>query len=78
MTLLPLITYIVFGLANVVFFTAATKTIALSTAFGVWLGLALVGIMIIDILYFKVAVSFTQLIFMSMIILGVVGLKATA
>ncbi|MBK9150605.1 MAG: hypothetical protein IPM26_06210 [Saprospiraceae bacterium] len=75
-TLVPLIAYIIFGLGNVVFFSAATKTIALSTAFAVWLGVALVGTVLIDILYFKESYSLLQLLFMSMIIMGVVGLKA--
>ena len=76
LTLSPLIAYILFGLGNVVFFSAATKTIALSTAFAVWLGVALVGTVLIDILYFKESYTFLQLLFMAMIILGVVGLKA--
>lgn len=76
LTLMPLIAYILFGLGNVVFFSAATKSIALATAFAVWLGVALAGTVFIDILYFKEQYSIQQLFFLMLIIIGVVGLKA--
>lgn len=75
LTLLPLIAYILFGLGNVVFFSSATKSIPLATAFAVWLGVALVGTVLIDILYFRESYSLQQLLFLTMIIIGVVGLK---
>ncbi len=73
--MLPLIAYILFGLGNVVFFSMATKSIPLATAFAVWLGVALVGTVIIDILYYKINYSVLQLVFLLLIVVGVIGLK---
>lgn len=75
LTMLPLIAYILFGLGNVVFFSMATKSIPLATAFAVWLGLALVGTVIIDIIYYKINYSVLQLVFLLLIVVGVIGLK---
>jgi len=75
LTMLPLIAYILFGLGNVVFFSMATKSIPLATAFAVWLGLALVGTVIIDIMYYKINYSVLQLVFLLLIVVGVIGLK---
>ena len=75
LTMLPLIAYILFGLGNVVFFSMATKSIPLATAFAVWLGVALVGTVIIDILYYKINYSVLQLVFLLLIVVGVIGLK---
>lgn len=73
--MLPLIAYILFGLGNVVFFSMATKSIPLATAFAVWLGVALVGTVIIDLLYYKINYSVLQLVFLLLIVVGVIGLK---
>ena len=73
--LLPLIGYIVFGLCNVLAITKAMKTIPAATAFGVWMGLALVLTKTIDILYFKQEYTIQQLIFTFLILIGIVGLK---
>ncbi len=75
LTMLPLIAYILFGLGNVVFFSMATKSIPLATAFAVWLGVALVGTVIIDLLYYKINYSVLQLVFLLLIVVGVIGLK---
>ncbi len=74
-TVLPLISYILFGLGNVVLFSFATKSLELGTAFAVWLGLALVGTILIDIFYFKVHYSVHHLFFLLLILVGVIGLK---
>ncbi len=75
LTLLPLIAYIMFGMGNVVFFSMATKSIPLATAFAVWLGVALVGTVVIDIFYYKISYSMVQLVFLLLIVVGVIGLK---
>lgn len=74
-TILPLLAYILFGLGNVVFFSMATKSIPLATAFAAWLGVALIGSVIIDMIYFKIPYTFIQLVFLLFIVTGVIGLK---
>ncbi len=77
MILLPLLGYIIFGLANVYFFSLAIKSIPASTAMAVWLAVALVGVKIIDITYFKEPFHWQQVVYFGMIIFGIVGLKQT-
>lgn len=77
MALLPLIAYIVFGLANVTCFSMATKEIPMSMAFGIWMGLALVGARLIDSTIFKEPFTWQHAVFISMIVAGIIGLKTS-
>jgi quaternary ammonium compound-resistance protein SugE len=56
----------------------AMKTIPVSTAMAIWFGVALIGVKIVDTYYFKVPFAYSQLFFMLLIIIGVIGLKRTA
>jgi quaternary ammonium compound-resistance protein SugE len=78
MILLPLLGYIIFGLANVYFFSLAIKNIPASTAMAVWLAIALLGVKIIDIAYFKEPFHWQQVVYFGMIIFGIFGLKQTS
>ena len=73
--LLPLIGYIAFGLGNIYFFSQSMKTIQASTAFAVWMGLALIFSKAVDILVFKEAYNTQQLIFTFVVLVGIIGLK---
>lgn len=70
--------YIVFGVANVTFFSLALKHISASFAFAVWMAVSLIGSRIIDIAVYKEPYSHTQLFFMVVIVAGVIGLKVSA
>ena len=74
-TLIPLLGYILFGLGNVVFFSLATKSIPLSNAFAVWLGVALIATTLIDGLLFKEQLKLAHYFFLMLILAGVIGLK---
>ncbi len=73
--LFPLLTYIVFGVANVTLFTMACKTIPLTIAFAVWMGLAMVAQTGVDVFYFKENFNKKQFAFIFLVIIGVIGLK---
>ncbi len=73
--LLPFIGYIVFGLANVYFFTLAIKQIPTATAFAVWTASALILLKMIDVFYFKNHLSLQEIFFLVLITVGIVGLK---
>ena len=75
MTLLPLLCYAVFGLANVYFISIAMKYIPLSIAFSIWFGIALIGSTLIDVFWFEENLNLKSYLFMAMIIGGVIGLK---
>lgn len=73
--LLPLLGYIAFGLGNIYFFSQSMKTIQASTAFAVWMGLALIFSKAVDILVFKETYNVQQLIFTFVVLIGIIGLK---
>jgi quaternary ammonium compound-resistance protein SugE len=72
---LPLVGYIAFGLGNIYFFSQSMKSIPASTAFAVWMGLALVFSKAVDILVFKEAYNSQQLLFTALVLVGIIGLK---
>jgi multidrug transporter EmrE-like cation transporter len=73
--LLPLLGYIGFGLGNIYFFSMAMKGIPASTAFAVWMALALLFSTAMDILVFKQTYNIQQLFCTGLVLAGIVGLK---
>ena len=53
------------------------KTIPIGTAYAVWTGIGIMGTVILGILLFNEPVSFCRILFLSMILIGIVGLKVT-
>jgi quaternary ammonium compound-resistance protein SugE len=78
MALLPAICYIAFGVGNVIFFSKALNVIPASTAFAIWMGMALVGIKIVDTLVLKEAFQWAHVFYIGCILVGIIGLKRTA
>ncbi len=76
--LLPLIAYLFFGLTNVILFSIAMRKIPASTAFAVWMALALAGAKIVEVAWFKESFSWANLFFVVLILVGIVGLKTTS
>lgn len=74
--LLPLLGYLVFGLGNVYFFALSMKEIPMSVALAVWMGAALLGTIILEVLLLKQPWQLSQLFFMTLILVGIIGLKA--
>ncbi|HWB28161.1 MAG TPA: SMR family transporter [Chitinophagaceae bacterium] len=74
--LLPLLGYIFLGIGNIVFFSMAIKQIPASTAMAVWIGVALIGVKIVDVTVFKQGYSFGELFFFGIILVGLIGLKS--
>ena len=76
--LLPLIGYILFGLANIYFFSNAIKRIPMATAFAVWTATTLVFLKISEMAFFHQRISWTEAFFMLLIMVGILGLKIYA
>ncbi|GAA3992306.1 DMT family transporter [Hymenobacter antarcticus] len=72
---LPLLAYIGFGLANVIFLSQAMRYIPTATAYSAWMALAVVGIKLVDVLYLKQPFSWMSVFYTSLIIVGVLGLR---
>lgn len=77
-TLGPAIGYVAFGVANVIFFSKALNVIPASTAFAIWMGLALVGIKIVDTLVLKEAFQWVHVLYIGFILAGIIGLKSSS
>ncbi|NCD69770.1 DMT family transporter [Mucilaginibacter agri] len=71
----PLIGYIIFGIANVYFFSLAIKQLSTATAFAVWTAATLALLKLADVLWFKESISWIEVFFMLLIMTGILGLK---
>jgi quaternary ammonium compound-resistance protein SugE len=75
MTIWPFVGYAAFGLLNVYCISIAMKEIPASTALAVWMGTAVIGVKLVEILFLKGTYDMYQLLYFGLIILGIVGLK---
>ena len=73
--LVPFLGYILFGVANIYFFSLAIKQVPTATAYAVWTAVTLVLIKLAEVLIFKQKISFLEIFFMLMIMTGILGLK---
>lgn len=76
--LLPAIGYVAFGVGNVIFFSKALAQIPAATAFAIWMGMALVGIKLVDTLVLKEPFSLWHILYIGCVLVGIVGLKRSA
>lgn len=53
------------------------KSIPIGTAYAVWTGIGIMGTVIFGIFLFNEPVNFSRLLFLSFILIGIVGLKIT-
>ncbi|ABF46464.1 MULTISPECIES: quaternary ammonium compound efflux SMR transporter SugE [Deinococcus] len=56
----------------------AAKTLPIGTAYGVWVGIGAVGAAILGIVLFKEPATPARLVFLGMMIVAIIGLKATS
>jgi quaternary ammonium compound-resistance protein SugE len=75
---LPLAGYIIFGIANTYFFSLAMKTIPTVIAFTIWTAVSIMFIKIVDTIFFDNKVSITELFFLGLIVIGIIGLKISS
>jgi quaternary ammonium compound-resistance protein SugE len=74
--LLPFAGYVAFGIGNIYCFSVATKQIPVSVAFAIWMGVALCGVKLIEIFIYKQTGSFMDYVFMTMLVVAIIGLKS--
>jgi quaternary ammonium compound-resistance protein SugE len=74
-TLIPIFGYIVFGIGNIILFSKAMKSIPAGIAYATWMSVALVFVKITDVTIFKESITFLQIFFILLILIGVAGLK---
>ncbi|HEY2581726.1 MAG TPA: SMR family transporter [Mucilaginibacter sp.] len=76
--LLPFVGYILFGLANIYLFSLAIKQLPTAVSFAVWTATTLIFIKVAELLFFKQTISFVEIFFMLLIMVGILGLKVYA
>ena len=60
------------------FLAQATKVLPLGTAYAVWTGIGALGALAAGILLFKEPASVPRLLFAGLLLIGILGLKATS
>ena len=60
------------------FLAQATKQLPLGTSYAVWTGIGALGAVIVGIILFKESLSPARLIFVALLLIGIIGLKATS
>lgn len=73
--LTPITGYLVFGLANAWFFSMAIKQIPTGMAFAAWTGASIIALKLCDMVFFHESASLPELLFITMIMVGIMGLK---
>ena len=61
-----------------VFLSQATKVLPLGTAYAIWTGIGTVGALVIGIVLFKEPATPARLFFAALLLVGILGLKATS
>lgn len=56
----------------------AAQSLPIGTAYAVWVGIGAVGAGILGIILFKEPVTIPRLVFLSLLVISIIGLKATA
>lgn len=73
----PSVMTLLFGAASFYLLMVAIKTLPLGTAYAVWTGMGAVGVAIIGIFMFKESIDIYRLLSITLVIIGVIGLKIT-
>ena len=73
--LIPFVGYILFGIANIYLFSVAIKQIPTATAFAVWTAITLIFIKIAELVFLGQRISWIEIFFMLLIMIGIMGLK---
>lgn len=75
--LIPLIFYGIFGFTNAYLFSQSLKSIPMGIAYAVWMGVAIIGITLAEIVVFNKDYDLSKLFFMLLITFGIIGLRFT-
>jgi quaternary ammonium compound-resistance protein SugE len=75
--LLPSIITCLSGAGSFALLMWAIKTLPLGTAYAVWTGMGAVGVAIMGIILFKESMDWIRLLSITLVIIGIIGLKLT-
>lgn len=66
---------IILMIASFYFLSLSLKKLPLGTAYAIWTGIGTVGTVILGIILFKESANITRFALLSMILIGIIGLK---
>lgn len=69
---------IIAGFISFFFLSKALMTIPISTAYGIWTGIGSIGSVVLGMVIFGESRNWRKMLFLSMIISGVIGLKVVS
>ena len=75
--LVPSVLTVFAMLASFLLLGVALRTIPVGTGYGVWVGIGIVGTVILGIVLFDEPVNVSRMVFVLFIVVGVLGLKIT-
>ncbi len=73
--LLPVVFYTLFGFSSAYLLSLTLKILPLGITFLVWMGTATIGVVVAEYFLFNKTYSFSKIVFMLFIFIGVLGLK---
>ncbi len=73
--ILPFLGYVFFGIGNIYCFSMAMKGIPTSTAFAVWMAVALAGVKLVEVFFFKEPFKNIDYFYLTLLLVAIVGLK---
>ncbi|MCF8012311.1 MAG: quaternary ammonium compound efflux SMR transporter SugE [Clostridiales bacterium] len=73
--IIPCIVTIAGMLISIYFLARAVKTLPMGTAYAVWTGMGAAGVVILGIIFLGEPVNIYRIIFLTLIITGVIGLR---
>ncbi len=73
--LLPSVIVLILAAISIYFVTKSSETIPLGTAYAAWGGLGAIGTVIVGVLYFGEPVTLGRMLFLSLLIVSLAGLK---
>ena len=65
-------------LASFFFLSRAVHTLPMGTAYAVWTGIGALGVLIVGVIVFRESLTPARLLFAALLLIGIIGLKATA
>ena len=76
----PLYTVLTFAgmAASFLLLVRATRTLPLGTAYAVWTGIGALGALIVGVIVSRESMTPARLLFAALLLIGIIGLKATA
>lgn len=60
------------------FLSQATKQLPLGTSYAIWTGIGALGAVVVGIVLFKESVTAPRMLFVALLLIGIIGLKATS